>query len=127
LPVAVCLSSGNVGDLNACQGILAKLPAGCQVTADRAYDANWFREKLAGRGIQANIARRSFNSGKGHFKPGEPPPNPVTYKNRWLVERCFAWCEKYKRLIVRYEKQSRLYLAFWQLGCAMIILGRLLG
>lgn len=121
--MAVALSAGNVGDLNASQSLLAKLPRGCQVTADRAYDANWFREKLALRSIQANIARRSFRGGK----PGEPPPNPVTYKNRWLVERCFAWMEKFKRLVVRYEKQSRLYLALWHMGASMIILNRLLG
>lgn len=95
--------------------------------ADRAYDANWLREKLATRNIQANIARRSFNDGKGHFKPGKPPSNPITYKNRWRVERCFAWLEKFKRLVTRYEKQSRLYLALWQLACSMILLERLFG
>jgi hypothetical protein len=38
-----------------------------------------------------------------------------------------AWLEKFKRLTTRYERQSRLYNAFWQLGCAMLLLEKLTG
>jgi transposase len=40
-------------------------------------------------------------------------PSPVTYRQRWKVEHCFALMEKFKRLTTRYERQSRLYKAFW--------------
>jgi transposase len=44
-----------------------------------------------------------------------------------MVERCFAWCEKFKRLVIRYERQSRLYLSLWHLACTMILLSKLSG
>jgi transposase len=36
------------------------------------------------------------------------------------VERTLAWLHQFKRLRVRYERQSELHEAFFVLGCAII-------
>lgn len=92
------------------------------MTADRGYDSQAFRQKLRQLDIRPLIPKRQCQKRIRHRLP-----SPVTYRKRWKVERCFAWLEKFKRLTTRYERQSRLYKAFWQLGCAMLLLEKLTG
>jgi len=46
-------------------------------------------------------------------------------KRRWKIERLFAWLYNFRRLIVRWERKPENFLAFLQLGCALILLRRL--
>jgi transposase len=41
-------------------------------------------------------------------------------RQRWVVERSFAWLHNFRRLRTRYERLPELHLAFMQLGCAVI-------
>jgi putative transposase len=46
---------------------------------------------------------------------------PSYYKaKRWVVERTHAWINKFRRLIIRWEKKSQNYLAFIHFACAII-------
>lgn len=54
------------------------------------------------------IARRGAEHGSG------------LGKERWVVERSFAWLHNFRRLRTRYERRAELHLAFMQLGCAVI-------
>lgn len=129
-PIAVQLDEGKRHDLYACKQVVKEIPRGSEVTADMGYDALWFRAYLEQKGIYPNIARRSFSrqGQRGHTTklpiPGSPPPNPLTYRNRYAVERLFSWMEKFKRLQVRRERLAFLFEAFWQLGCAYLILNK---
>ena len=40
--------------------------------------------------------------------------------HRWLVERTFAWLNRFRRLIIRYERRDDIYRAFATLACALI-------
>lgn len=133
LPIGVQLSNGKRHDQYACKQVLKEIPKGSQVTADRGYDARWFRDYLRKMGFSPNIAWRSLSrQGKGGKTkerdpfPAKPAPNPLTYRNRWVIERTFAWMEKFKRLILRRERLAYLYEAFWHLGCAHLLLDRFL-
>lgn len=42
------------------------------------------------------------------------------YPRRWHIERTIAWRGNHRRLLIRWEKQSALYLAFATLGCCLI-------
>jgi transposase len=44
------------------------------------------------------------------------------YRRRWKIERLFAWLSNFHRLVVRYDYHVENYLAFLQLGCAVILL-----
>ena len=37
-----------------------------------------------------------------------------------LLERTFAWLNRFRRLRIRYEKRSAIHKAFLSLGCALI-------
>jgi transposase len=122
LPVAVDLHAGNRHDLKAAGSIIRAVPKRKALTADRGYDSQAFRHKLRQLNIRPLIPKRQCQKRVKHRMP-----SPVTYRKRWKVERCFAWLDKFKRLTTRYERQSRLYKAFWQLGCVMLLLENLTG
>jgi transposase len=54
------------------------------------------------------IARRKTQNGSG------------LGRQRWVVERTFAWLHNFRRLRIRYERAPENHQAFLQLGCAVI-------
>ena len=81
--------------------------------ADKAYDAQHCRESLHKRAIFSRIARRGVETSQ---KLG---------RHRWVVERTFAWLNRFRRLRVRYERRADIYLAFVLLACTLICAKRL--
>ena len=51
----------------------------------------------------------------GDFRPVEH-----IYKERYRIERCFAWEDTYRKLAVRYEKLQSTFMGFRYLGYSMI-------
>lgn len=49
------------------------------------------------------------------------------YKERYRIERCFAWEDTYRKLAVRYEKLQSTFMGFRYLGYSMINLRSVLG
>ena len=41
-------------------------------------------------------------------------------KQRWVVERAFAWLHAFKRLRTPYERRADLHLVLLQLACVLI-------
>ena len=97
-----------------------------QLIADRAYDSRTFRASLRKRGIRVCIPprRRPKNWRK---KRGRPvTANRDSYKQRFKVERSFAWMGKYRRLLIRWERDLSVYSGFCFFALALICLDRLL-
>jgi hypothetical protein len=42
------------------------------------------------------------------------------YKERYRIERCFAWEDTYRKLVTRYEKLQCTFMGFRYLGYSMI-------
>lgn len=83
-----------------------KRPA--KLHADKGYDYHKCRLALRKRGIKSRIARRGIESSE---RLG---------RHRWVVERTFAWLNRFRRLRVRYERRDDIHLAFTMLACALI-------
>jgi transposase len=79
-----------------------------RVLADRGYDHDKYRRELRRRGVKPLIARRGSEHGSG------------LGRERWVVERTFAWLHNLRRLRIRYERSSELHMAFMLLGCAVV-------
>jgi transposase len=79
-----------------------------RLLADRGYDHDKYRRELRRRGVKPLIARRGSEHGSG------------LGKERWVVERTFAWLHNLRRLRTRYERSPELHLAFMLLGCAVV-------
>ena len=93
-----------------------------KLTADKAYDAGWFRESLRERGITPKIPKRRK---KGEQK--EPSYNETIadyYSKRWKVERTISWLGAYRRLLIRWEHHDHIYEAFVNIACMLICLRR---
>lgn len=46
--------------------------------------------------------------------------NEEIYKERINIERCFAWQDTYRKLVIRYEKLKATHLGFKHLAYSMI-------
>jgi hypothetical protein len=54
--------------------------------------------------------------------PGEPPMVGVVHgkPRRWVVERTGAWLNRFRCLLVRWERRAENFLGLLHLGCALI-------
>jgi transposase len=85
---------------------------------DRAADSDPLRERLKRRGIELICPHRG-NRSKPKLQDGR---SLRRYRHRWKIERTLAWLGNYRRLIVRYERNSKMFLAFLKVACLMITL-----
>lgn len=88
---------------------------------DRAYDSDPHRRRLAQRGIVLTSPYRRNNLHRCY----EDGRRLRTYRHRWIVERTIAWFGAFRRLLIRHERSTRMFLAFFQLAAALIALRRL--
>jgi len=46
--------------------------------------------------------------------------NPRYRPRRWVVERTHSWLNRYRKLLVRFEKTAASYEGLLELACALI-------
>lgn len=86
--------------------------------ADKAYDSDPLRGRLAQRGIDLIVPHRD-----GRVKPPTQDGRKLRrYRRRWIVERTFAWLGNFRRLVVRWERSLLMYRAFVHVACMLITL-----
>lgn len=89
--------------------LLGESLEGAYMNLDGAFDSKNNRKLLQNRGLVPNIPENKRNR-----KAPKPGPkrwfDPVIHKCRLAVERTFAWEDKFRRLLLRFERiQSRHY------------------
>ncbi len=82
LPVRLKLTEGQAHDGRSAQDMLGTVRAGTILLADRAYDSNALRERLAERGAWGNIRAMPHRLNPPNF-------SKRLYRERNLVERFF--------------------------------------
>lgn len=111
-PVRFVIASGQSHDILAVPTLLqGQAPAA--VLADRAYDANSLRHHLQQIGAEAVIP--STRSRRAPI-----PHDPVLYKLRNRIERCFNKLKHFRRFATRYDRLVIHYAAFVHIAAAMI-------
>lgn len=92
-----------------------------RVVADKAYDSDKLRWSLLKRGIVLISPHR-----QGRKKPSLNDGRELRrYRNRWKIERTFAWLGNFRRLLVRYDHDIKMYKAFFHVACLIITLRHL--
>ena len=134
IPLALHLAGAEVHDLRAAVPTLESIQvprrngrARCRpraLAADRGYDSRKFREYLHRRGIRHSIPQC-------RVKPGlqrryRARTHQEISAHRWKVERFFAWLNGFRRLGIRFERYSEIYLGFLYFAAIIICLRRLL-
>lgn len=80
---------------------------------DKGYDYPEIERAVIKRGYIPHIRRR-----------GETVPSRderCHQAKRWVVERTGSWHNRFRKLLIRWEKKARNYLALIQLACCLTI------
>ena len=80
---------------------------------DKGYDYDEVRALLDEFGFTAHIRSRGEEAKDIAQEAGKRA-------RRWVVERSHSWLNRFRRLLVRWEKKSENYLAFLHFACALI-------
>lgn len=80
---------------------------------DKGYDYDDVRAILQEFGFTAHIRSRGEEAGALAREAGQRA-------RRWVVERSHSWLNRFRRILVRWEKEPEHYLAFLHFACALI-------
>jgi putative transposase len=121
VPVAVQITAANVHDKWMVAKTLDAVPLRVgrgvrrphHLCLDKGYDYREPEAEARERGITPHIRRRGEKPMIGCVR-GKP--------RRWVVERTNSWHNRYRGLLVRWERKAANYLALLLLACALIAL-----
>lgn len=83
------------------------------ICLDKGYDYPEVRELVEQWGYTAHIRSRGEEMKEKKRIPG--------YRaRRWVVERTHSWLNRFRRLLIRWEKKVENYLAMLHFACAWI-------
>ena len=105
------LSAGQTSDYLGARAMLSSLPKAKSLLADRGYDAGWFRDALAERGIAACIPSKTS-------RKQAIPHDPVLYRQRHRIENAFGRLKDWRRVATRYDRCPIVFLS----ACALAAL-----
>ena len=122
IPLAVAVEGANCHDKKMVKQTLQSLA--CErpspnrfrpqhMCMDKGYDYPDTRALVSGQGYVAHIKARGEEVRRRFVIP--------RYRaRRWVVERTHSWLNRFRRLLIRWEKKATNYLAMLHLACALI-------
>ena len=124
LPLTAVVTAANVNDTTMFQTLLDDVPAvrgssgrrrcrPAKVHGDKGYDSAANRAYLRRRRITPRIARRGIES------------SARLGRHRWKVERSLSWLSCWRRLAVRWDRDSGRWFAFLLVACAVVCFNRI--
>jgi transposase len=126
VPLGICLASASPAEVTLVDQTLAarvtpqyRKPQ--RLIGDKGYDSDPLREQLAARGITLISPYRHWRVNRRY----EDRRRLRVYRERWVIERTIAWFGAFRRLLIRHERSTRMFLAFFQFAAALIVLRRL--
>lgn len=122
VPLAAEISAANAHDktmaLEVLDSIVVERPvvtpkAQQHLCMDKGYDYEDIRQAVAHRDYIAHIKRRG----------SQPPPSKKKRypARRWVVERINSWHNRYRRLLIRWEKKAANYRALVDFVSALMV------
>jgi len=86
--------------------------------ADAGYTGDDLAKKMCKAGYVPHVRPR----GEGKMALEK---NPQFKARRWVVESCFSWLNRFRKLTIRYEKLVSTHLALLHLAAAIIALRKI--
>ncbi len=114
VPLSLIVTGANRHDVSQLEpvldAIILPLPSKEQLYlyADKGYDGEPAHRAVQDRGYHPRISRKKRRRGR-------PPKN-----RRWVVEVAHSWFNRFRKLLVRYEKYAESYEALVHLAAAII-------
>jgi transposase len=98
---------------------------GAYFNADMGFDTREARKTCFNHGLIPNIPENLRN--RKQTKPGRKRLfNADVYDDRFCAERTFAWVDKFKRLLIRFERYDACFLGAHYIAFTMINLRHVL-
>ena len=122
VPIGLAVAGANRHDFKLVEETITRIPVERPAPTleqpqglclDKGYDYDEVRALLAEFGFTAHI--------RGRGEEAQAIKHEAGYKaRRWVVERTHSWMNRFRRLLVRWDKNVRNYLAFLHLACAYL-------
>ena len=122
MPIGLAVEGANRNDFKMVKETLESLPIQRPeptpekpqgMSMDKGYDYDEVRQLLKVFGFTAHIRARG--------EEAQAIKREAGYKaRRWVVERTHSWMNRFRRILVRWEKKPQNYLALLHLACAYI-------
>jgi putative transposase len=121
-PLAVVVTGANRHDVTEVESVLDNVvvnrpkstPQEPQhLCADKAFDSEQARTAMEDRDYTAHVRSR----GEERLEKASMPGHRA---RRWVVEACHSWMNRFRKILIRFEKTDRSYLALVHLACAII-------
>jgi len=103
-PVIMLLSEGQMSDYKGAALMLDALPSAKQLLGDKGYDADWFRQSLAERGIVACIPSKSNRKKLIEH-------DRILYRQRHKIENMFGRLKDWRRIHTRYDRCAHTFMS----------------
>ena len=122
VPIGLAVEGANRNDFKmvreTIESIPVKRPAPTPATPqgmclDKGYDDDEVRDLLAEFGFTAHIRARGEEAKALQQDAG-------FRARRWVVERTHSWMNRFRRVLIRWDKKVCNYLGFLHLACAYI-------
>jgi len=81
--------------------------------ADKAYDGRAALQVVVSKGYVPHVKTRGQEI-------REKKKNPSWKARRWVVETSHSWFNRFRKILVRYEKRSDTYMALLHMAAAII-------
>ena len=92
---------------------------GAYFNADSAFDTREARKICFNYDVIPNIPENKRN--RKRSKPGPKRLfDKAIYASRFCTERTFAWIDKFKRLLIRFERKDAYFLGLHRIAFALI-------
>lgn len=122
LPVGLVVTGANVHDVTKVEEVLQTMPLlpplpddeqEQHFCADKGYDSKEVRSLISLLGYQDHI--------KSRWQEKQELTTPGYRARRWVCERTHSWMNRFRRLLIRWEKKADNYEAMLHLACAFIV------
>jgi len=122
VPVGLAVEGANRNDFKMARETIASIPIERPeptpkepqgMSMDKGYDYDEVRELLAEFGFTAHIRARGEEAKALQQEAGFKA-------RRWVVERTHSWMNRFRRVLIRWDKKVRNSLGFLHLACAYI-------
>ena len=122
IPLSVVIDGANRHDMKLVEktlaGIMAKRPRPTRakpqgLCLDKGYDFDEVRDIVREFGFTAHIRARGEEAIALREEAG-------FRARRWVVERTHSWMNRFRRILVRWEKLPETFIAMLHLACAII-------
>ena len=122
MPVGIAVDGANRNDMKLVRETFESIPVERPepmpeqpqgMCMDKGYDYAEVRDTLSEFGFTAHIRARGEEARAMQQKAGFKA-------RRWVVERAHSWMNRFRRLLIRWDKQPANYLAFVHFACGLI-------